>query len=227
VRHPLLACVWEQQPTAPIAHRVVPDGCVDLIWLDDRELVFAGPDTAARIVSLTPGARTSGVRLRPGAAGAVLGLPAAAVRDGHVPAADVWGAPAARLAEELAAAAPPDRLRRLAEAVTVRGARVDPLVAAAVRQLVADPRRRVAELADELGVGERRLHRQMTAAVGYGPKFFARVVRLRRLAATRGSLADRAYAAGYASQSHMTAEVGALTGTTPVRFLKDPTAAAL
>jgi methylphosphotriester-DNA--protein-cysteine methyltransferase len=34
-------------------------------------------------------------------------------------------------------------------------------------------------------------------------------------------LSSRAFAAGYASQAHMSDEVRRLTGTTPVRFLKD------
>jgi methylphosphotriester-DNA--protein-cysteine methyltransferase len=60
------------------------------------------------------------------------------------------------------------------------------------------------------------------AAVGYGPKTLARVVRLRRLVALgEGALASRAVRAGYASQAHMTDEVRRLTGTTPVRFLED------
>jgi methylphosphotriester-DNA--protein-cysteine methyltransferase len=50
------------------------------------------------------------------------------------------------------------------------------------------------------------------------------VARLRRLVAVRrGALADRAYAAGYASQAHMTDEVRRLTGLTPVRFLEEAT----
>jgi methylphosphotriester-DNA--protein-cysteine methyltransferase len=60
------------------------------------------------------------------------------------------------------------------------------------------------------------------AAVGYGPKLLARVARLRRLVAISDpSLASRALWAGYASQAHMNDEVRRLTGTTPVRFLKD------
>jgi methylphosphotriester-DNA--protein-cysteine methyltransferase len=60
--------------------------------------------------------------------------------------------------------------------------------------------------------------------VGYGPKTLARVARLRRLVALDGhDLAVRAVLAGYASQAHMSEEVRRLTGTTPVRFLKDAT----
>lgn len=96
----------------------------------------------------------------------------------------------------------------------------DPLVAAAARLLGAHSVA-VAQVADALGVSERTLHRRMTASVGYGPKMLARVGRLRRLITTTGPLAERALAAGYASQSHMSDEVHRLTGLTPVRFLED------
>jgi methylphosphotriester-DNA--protein-cysteine methyltransferase len=77
-------------------------------------------------------------------------------------------------------------------------------------------------VASDLGVSERHLHRRVTAAVGYGPKTLARVARLRRLASLPDSpLADRAHAAGYASQAHMNDEVRRLTGLTPVRFLEE------
>jgi methylphosphotriester-DNA--protein-cysteine methyltransferase len=80
----------------------------------------------------------------------------------------------------------------------------------------------VAGVAIELGVSERQLHRRTLAAVGYGPKMLARVARLRQLMALADkSLASRALNAGYASQAHMSQEVRRLTGTTPVRFLKD------
>lgn len=76
-------------------------------------------------------------------------------------------------------------------------------------------------MADELGVSERQLHRRTAAAVGYGPKTLARVMRARRLAWVPGrSLAGLAHAAGYASQAHMGDDIRALTGMTPVRFLE-------
>ena len=55
-----------------------------------------------------------------------------------------------------------------------------------------------------------------------------RVLRLRRLQALAPApLVEMALEAGYADQAHMTAEVTALAGVSPVRFLKDrtPTAA--
>jgi AraC-like DNA-binding protein len=217
----VVACVWEQRPAVDHTHRVVPDGCLDLIWLASRELVVAGADTGPRLVDLPAGALTTGLRLRPGAAGAVLGLPAAELRDRQIDAAAVWGRAAVTLRESLAEASPEHRRELLVDSVVARDARPDGLILAAARRL-ALPQARVAAVAAELGVSERQLHRRMLTAVGYGPKMLARVARLRRLIALEGhDLAARALAAGYASQAHMNDEVRRLTGTTPVRFLED------
>jgi AraC-like DNA-binding protein len=218
---PVVACLWEHEPAVDHAQRVVPDGCVDLIWLAGRELVIAGADTGPRIVALLAGTRSAGIRLRPGAAGAILGQPASELRDHQVAAALVWGEPVAGLEEAMAGAEPTRRLELLADAVARRPVAPDPLVLHAARKLSV-PGARVADVATDLGVGERQLHRRMLAAVGYGPKVLARVARLRRLVALADqSLASRALEAGYASQAHMTDEVRRLTGLTPVRFLED------
>jgi methylphosphotriester-DNA--protein-cysteine methyltransferase len=216
-----VACLWEHYPALDRAQRIIPDGCLDLIWLAERELVVAGADTGPRSAALPGGCRSSGIRLRPGAAGALLGLPASELRDRCVPAELVWGVQAARLAEAMAAAHPARRPQLLAAAVARCRAEPDALVLAAARAL-ALPQARVAGVAAELGVSERQLHRRMLAAVGYGAKMLARVARLRRLIALADQpLAARALEAGYASQAHMNDEVRRLTGATPVRFLED------
>ncbi|MCZ4514580.1 helix-turn-helix domain-containing protein, partial [Streptomyces sp. ActVer] len=150
--------------------------------------------------------------------------PAPAVRDLQVPLTEVWPE-AGALSEQVATAGDTaESLRLLAGAVLHRRATPDPLATAAARRL-ADRDIRVADLAAELGVSERQLHRRVTAAIGYAPKTLARVARLRRLIgadkASTMSLADQAIAAGYASQAHMTDELHRLTGVTPVRFLED------
>ena len=226
VASPVLACTWEQVTTALQEHRVVPDACVDLIWSGER-LSVAGPDTTARVVTLAPGSRLVGVRLRPWAAGAVLGMPASELRDMSPDAADVLGRDeAAALLHELAASSDPHALLR--RAMRLRGvAEPDPLVRAAVIAL-GRPNARVIEVAGELGVSGRQLQRRVCDAVGYGPKMLARVLRFRRLQALAPApLAELALDAGYADQAHMTAEVTRLAGISPVRFLKDrtPTAA--
>lgn len=215
---PVVACVWESDALVAGTQRVVPDGCVDLVWLGDQLLVV-GADTEPREWPAI-GVPVSGLRLRPGMAGDVLGVPADEVRDRQVPLSLFWPA-VAEPAGHPEAADPAARLRLLSEAVLRRKTEPDPFIVTAVRRLGA-PGARVSTVAHALGVSERHLNRRVTAAVGYGPKFLARVARLRRLIATRdGTLADRAYAAGYSGQAHMTDEVRRLTGLTPVRFLED------
>jgi methylphosphotriester-DNA--protein-cysteine methyltransferase len=215
---PVVACVWESDVLLDRTQRVIPDGCVDLVWLGDH-LVVVGADTGP-VVWAPVGVATCGIRLRPGMAGGVLGLPANEVRDQRVPLSVLWPE-SAESTEALAAADPATRLRLLTKAVLHRHAEPDPLITAAMRRLVV-PEARVATVASDLGVSERQLHRRITAAVGYSPKVLARVARLRRLVGVRAeTLADRAYAAGYASQAHMNDEVRRLTGLTPVRFLED------
>lgn len=217
----LVACTWERGSDDERLQLVIPDGCVDLIWFADRELVIAGADTGPRQVRVPARRHTSAIRLRPGAAGAVLGLPASELRDLLCPATSVWGAKAAALEDALAGAGPEGRLQLLSAAVEQRRAEPDRLVVAAARHLAAVGSR-VGDVADELGISERQLHRRTLTAVGYGPKMLARVARLRTFVALGGQpLARRALEAGYAGQAHMTDEVRRLTGLTPVRFLED------
>lgn len=218
---PIVACLWEHETTDAHRQRVVPDGCVDLIWFADRELAIVGADTGPREVPLPERSRTCGIRMRPGAAGALLGMPASELRDTQVDAELVLGDRVVGLEEAMADATPERRLELLSDAVARRGATPDPVVLAAVSQLAA-PGARVADVAAEIGYSERQLNRRVLAAVGYGPKMLVRVARLRRLVSlSDGSLASRALEAGYASQAHMSDEVRSLTGLTPVRFLED------
>jgi AraC-like DNA-binding protein len=212
----VVACTWHRDDGQVT---VVPDGCVDLVWLAGRELVVAGADTGPRTVALPAGTRTSGVRLRTAAAGAVLGVVASDLRDRTVDLEDVWGGGVSALLDALRAGDRGDE-HALIEAVRARRASPDRLVHAAAQELSA-PGATVAAVAADLGVTGRTLNRRTLAAVGYGPKTLARVARLRRLERLTGPWAERALAAGYSSQAHMSDEVRRLTGRPPSRWLSD------
>src|SRR5205085_10494872 len=179
-------------------------------------------------VTRVPGRTVLGVRLRPGAAPAMLGLPASELRDLRVPLAELWGSDAERLQEEIAVAgSAAERQRLLQRALSRRLAgaeRPDAIVAGAVNALRANGLRRVDGLGEALGFSERQLRRRFHAAVGYGPKTLARVLRFQRMLALSGSrngdgLALLALEAGYADQAHMTAECKRLAGQPPARLL--------
>ena len=86
-------------------------------------------------------------------------------------------------------------------------------------RIVDDPTTRVRDLTRELYVSERQLRRRFHAAIGYGPKTFARVARLQRMLglapSAGGNLARLAAEAGYADHAHMASECSRLTGRTP------------
>ena len=149
--------------------------------------------------SCRPGVEIAALRFRPGAAPAVLGLPASALRDQRVPLAELWpDAPA--LARRVGGAA--DRVAVLEDAVRRRLADappVDPVAAAVGRRLARRPSGPgvVAELARRAGLSERQLHRRCVTAFGYGPKTLDRILRLQRfLALGRAAAGRRAGPAG-------------------------------
>jgi AraC-like DNA-binding protein len=97
----VVSCAWTRTTGSPRTYRIVPDGCVDVIF-DGVDLQVAGPDTGPVLVRAEAGALV-GVRFPPGLAPAVLGLPASELRDQRPRLAEV-GPVSARLTEELARA---------------------------------------------------------------------------------------------------------------------------
>ncbi len=81
--------------------RVVPDGCIDIVWTEGAGTQVVGPNTRAFLVALAAGTRVAGVRLHPGAAPSLLGVDAVALRDAQVPIDEVWGDDGLRLAQTL------------------------------------------------------------------------------------------------------------------------------
>src|SRR5258708_7212250 len=136
LRH-AVACLWENEPAEDEDVLIVPDGCVDLIWQAGRDLIVAGADTGPRVAPLPGSTLSSGIRLRPGAARAILGVDASELRDRQVDAQLVWGEPATQLAEALGGAEPATRLRLLEEAVASRRGEPDEVVLAAAPYLAA------------------------------------------------------------------------------------------
>ncbi|MBM7088536.1 AraC family transcriptional regulator [Streptomyces sp. S12] len=214
------AALWTNTLTGDTnSGRVLPDGCMDLLWHEGRLLV-AGPDTRAHLTGGGP-STWAGLRFGPGTAPALLGVPAHELRDRRVDLTDLWGAAEVRrlTARVRAAADPATGIEELALRLAADTAGPDP----ALRVLVAalDAGRPVGATADELGIGARQLHRRSLVAFGYGPKMLARILRMRRaLALTRAGTppAETAARTGYADQAHLSREVRALAGL-PLREL--------
>ncbi|MFH0516031.1 helix-turn-helix domain-containing protein [Streptomyces sp. M41] len=207
------AVTWANTPGGAAAGRVLPDGCMDLLWHDGRLLV-AGPDTRAHLTE-GDGSAWAGVRFFPGTAPGILSVPAHELRDLRVDLAELWpAAEVRRLRGRIEGA--PDPLTALEDVARERAAETrppDPLLRQVVTAL--DAGRPVAATADELGLGARQLHRRCLTAFGYGPKTLARILRMQRalgLARLGVPFADTAARAGFADQAHLARDIKELAG---------------
>jgi len=204
------AVAWSRVANEPQTHRILPDGCLDLIWSDDHLLV-AGPDTVAQEVTSPAGRIYAGLRFMPGTGPSVFGVPAHELRDSRVRLDEIWPQ---RMVDVLTAqvSEAPDRIAALLDIARPR-IEVDPVTDAIVAGLRAG--RAVSVVAHQVGLSERQLLRRSLAAFGYGPKTLARVLRMERALALAGRgvpAADVAARTGYADQAHLSREVKALAG---------------
>ena len=208
--------------------RVVPDGRIDLlISVDDRGAgradVFGVKTVALFAQSVRPVANIA-LTFRPGAAPALLGVRADELTDRSLPADALLGAGwSARLLDT------PDlrtRAERVEAALLARLPSVPSDRDALAGQAAARIERRagqvrVAELARELGVGERRLERAFRAQVGVAPKTFARIARFRaawRALERGGRPVEIALAQGYFDQPHLVRDFVAFASDAPRRI---------
>ncbi len=227
--HALLSCRWQRdlpEDDPADSTLILPDGCVDVLWRDGK-LIVAGIDSTSRRSPVRGGTSIVGIRLRPGVAGAVFGIPASELLDAQVPLEELLGSRSLELSERLAAAQGREAEYLLLEgmvAAAIADNVPDPLVLAATRRL-GFPGSRIDRLAEALGISERQLRRRFHQSVGYGPKTLDRVLRFRRLVSQAHAVSDGevdlarlAADLGYADQAHMTRDSVRLTGMPPARL---------
>lgn len=226
-----LVCLWASEVGGAVDHAqpVLPDACTDILWVNDREPMVAGPATRAFVSTAPPGTIVVGARFRPGASAGVLGVDASELRDRHAALRDVAPALARSFSTVVADRAALDGKLDAAGALLARhladSPPADGLIDATVRWMAANPGGRVHALSRALHVSERQLQRRMLAAVGYAPKTLHRILRFQRLLALanaaggEASLSSLALRAGYADQAHMTREMRQLAGRPPTALL--------
>ena len=188
--------------------------------------VIGGPRVRPYVKDVSQPVPSVGAVLVPGAAGLLVGAPAAAFAGGHTPLEDVWGAsPVAELRERLWAAGSASRRLAVFEAALaarlppLRG--IDPLIAEAVAGFETGVP--VGTVVGRSGYSHRHFARRFIESVGLGPKIYGRLWRfgrvLERLSAGGGAaLADLAAEAGYADQAHLTREFRSFAGLSPSRY---------
>lgn len=225
---PFVECFWIRSPgdaSPDTPHRVLPDGCLDIIFSSRGALVVGAMTRPLLIPSRTVQA-VLGVRFLPGMATAFVQIPAATLTDDSAPLDAVWS-DGTQVADLVGSAlGSPEAITRVADMLRGRLGRTRPIpadVRAAVRGIVANGgRSEVSQLATSLGLTRQHLARRFAAYVGVTPKMLSRVMRmretLRRARASAVNWAGIAADLGYSDQSHLVSEFRSLTGLTPSRW---------
>ena len=207
----LILARWTYRASTDETAVVLPDGCRDLVLAEapgERPSLFlTALDSAPRTVRVPAGSVLTGLRLRPGA----------------------------RLRADL--------LRTMGEdeRLDLMSGGVDPAAIAAIEpdleealQALAAGQDRTGAVAAQLGVSDRTLRRLVVAGTGRPPKWWQRLARARRAVLTLAeppdpgrTLADIAYALGFADQAHLSRELKLWFGVTPRAVMARPAAADL
>ena len=136
-----VTCLWwsgdgatDARDVADEPAYILPDGCLDIIWVRDR-LIVAGPDTAPVRREHGHSGAVAGLRFRPARAGSLLGVAADELTDQRIDLEDLWASGADRLADELHAAPEAARPHVIADHVERRLGRARPIDRIAARAL--------------------------------------------------------------------------------------------
>jgi AraC-like DNA-binding protein len=232
-------CLWTMESLAadPGTHRVLPDGCIDILFDvaggQPGEGYVVGMMTRPLLVARAAASSTVAVRFKPGGAAAFFREPLHRLTDVRVELPELWPR-SGPLPERLAGAADrAERLEILVAELRRRLAAARPRGHAgcqlAIRQLTLSPETGVQELCARLGVSRQGLAKSFREHVGIPPKTLGRVLRLQRALSLLGGRSDGrparwsdlAAAAGFYDQSHLIAEWQDLVGLTPSGFLAE------
>lgn len=208
--------------------RLVPDGCVDVLWAGSDHLWICGPERRAWRSSRPEGTEAVGVRLRPGAARHLLKTDVHHVVDRRLRVAEVRSPAHERMLLDRLEGSD-DPLHVLVAEVRRWRDRSEPPSAqdeAIVRAATARRPLGVGALAEGLGVTPRHLHRRSLRLFGYSYSVLVRLLRFQRFlhqARLRPGtgMAAAAAVAGYADQAHLVRECRSITGLAPGALLAE------
>ena len=219
-------CLWTfGSGSRRVVHRVLPDGCTDLVFLISNGRVqasVAGAMTRPLITSMQPGEEVFGIRFHPAMSHGLLRAPVAMLTDAVTDLESLWGKDGRSLEQRLGDAGSMAARMALLEAMVDPPHSLTPVQRAA--QFIQRNRESVSpdDLARNAGLSPRHFRRLCIEQAGIGAKTLCRVVRFRRAALdiSRQSheWADFALAHGYYDQAHFINEFKEFSGLTPAAY---------
>ncbi len=220
-------CFWAMENADALGtmHRVMPDGCVDILYLRHQStatLQVVGAMTEFRDVDLAAGQFCLGVRFRPGMAAMAARAPLRQITDSLLPLEDLWGTHATHLLEQITEARSTEEgIKLLANAISAGETRSSIQKALAFMELQQGGVS-LNHLTHRTGLSTRQFRRRVQQETGLSPKLLARILRFRyalgRVEA--GDCAAVACESGYADQSHLIAEFRRFSGRTPASYVQ-------
>ncbi len=244
-----IKCFWSIQDTSGSSRApepVVPDGCLEIVFnLADRfQRIHCADDIETQPVTIVAGQMRQSVLIRPTGQISLFGIrfqhagafpffqfSLSELTDRIEDIDSIWGLDGREIEERICQAATFEE--RVAIIETIFTARLksnkkfDISIIEAARLIVgkdgALPIRQVAEL---IGVSERRLEREFKQKIGVSPKMFSRIIRFQKLLKSLESggsegLLDKALEFGYYDQAHMVHEFKEFAGKSPTTFIED------
>jgi len=218
---------WELPPGREASITLLPHPCVNVV-LDRGRLTVHGVGRDRFTYTYRGVGGVFGIKFRPGGFLAFLGRPLSDITDTVLMAEEVWGRPAALLAERMTAAPGLDRRVALVEEfLRERWPSPDPqveFVQRIVAALLHDRTiARVDDVTEMFNINPRTLQRLFQRYVGVSPKWVLRRYRLHEAAAVLAREQHRPWAEvaaelGYFDQSHFIRDFTAAIGMTPVAY---------
>jgi len=224
-----VGCFWVITAERDAVLRVVPDGSTTISILLQQDQpsgwVLRGPLARPDERRFSEPAMLIGIRLRPGVAFLLSGIPAHTIVGRRV-ALDGIAAFRDLVSGDLQPHTPERCIDVLQRFLLQRleHASLHDTVATALREIEREHGGvRVPDLAARCGVSSRHLHRLMRTWVGYGAKGYANVIRFQATLHEMEDAPDRTAAAlasenGYFDQAHLTLDLVRLGGATPGRL---------
>jgi AraC-like DNA-binding protein len=229
LRH-FVECFWQSQSFASIVqpneYRVLPDGCVDLIFdltPGYEHAYWVGTMTTSLCVRDSAPKWLLGIRFRPGGASSILRCPAWQIKDQRISIGELTPSVFQTL-EKLAQHR--NRVSYLEEWLSPQLAQAPSSRLVAEIHTRLDGTKKVSRLAEEMGFSRQYLNRVMKAEVGVDLKTFSRILRMRRLtdmlrgSRQRPAWSDLAVSFGFYDQSHLIHEFTDLVGLRPGEFIR-------
>src|SRR5258705_1913302 len=232
----------------PRKERIVPSGTIELvinlrddeIRIHDRErseqltrfpgAVLSGTYSSIFVVDAMQHESMLGVHFKPGGAFPFLGTLANELTDAHADLADLWGRSGLELRERLCVVSTHrERFQIMEEVLTdrLRRSRKGHLAVAIALNGFGPygTRASVRDIAQAVGIWQRRFSKVFAAQVGLTPKVFCRVLRFQRVRTLAGQIEKHDWAwiastCGYFDQSHLINDFQEFSGFSPTEYLR-------